>query len=254
MAFTGICRARQGGRRQTAMVPRRRSIWPHRQRRAHRKPGSWSRSRLPLGAVLAPAECACVLREHLRFWHLAITNGGRVRCAAGSVQSDNDRSEDKSSAESFAPGELLAEEHDPGLRGHRGGGVVHVGAFAYSPFDLRCGTCLSVALQGALRTRVVTGRCFGRRSRATPVVARNHLLSVHPRPDPWFPGSRRVSWRAGVSGVWLGGRNERSCLARRTRRNVPVPPCRGRRRRRHGCCVAPGRCRHILVPGSQRQG
>jgi hypothetical protein len=29
-------------------------------------------------AVLASAECVGVLREHFRFWHLAITNGGRA--------------------------------------------------------------------------------------------------------------------------------------------------------------------------------
>src|SRR5207344_1426350 len=37
---------------------------------------------------------------------------------------------------------------------------------------------------------------------------------------PW------VGWRAGVGGVWLGGRNERSCLAGRPQRcsGVAVPP------------------------------
>src|SRR5882724_11678028 len=60
---------------------------------------------------------------------------------------------------------------------------------------------------------------------------------------PAFPRVRspRVGWRAGVGGVWLGGRNERSCRAGRPQRGVPVPPCRSRRCRRHGCCVAPGR-------------
>jgi NAD(P)-dependent dehydrogenase (short-subunit alcohol dehydrogenase family) len=32
----------------------------------------------PPGAVLAPAECACVLREHLRFGHLAVMSGSRA--------------------------------------------------------------------------------------------------------------------------------------------------------------------------------
>jgi hypothetical protein len=35
-------------------------------------------------------------------------------CAAGSVQGNDDRSQDEGRAESFAPGELLAEEHYPG--------------------------------------------------------------------------------------------------------------------------------------------
>jgi hypothetical protein len=37
-----------------------------------------AQGQLPLAAVLAPAECACVLRKHLRFRHLAITNRGRA--------------------------------------------------------------------------------------------------------------------------------------------------------------------------------
>jgi hypothetical protein len=68
------------------------------------------------------------------------------------------------------------------------------------------------------------------------------------------PGFRVPPGRL-TGGRWcrLAGRlYVRSRLAKRTRRDVPVPLCHGRRRR-HGCCVAPGRCRHILVPGSPWQ-
>jgi hypothetical protein len=79
------------------------------------------------------------------------------------------------------------------LIGHRDGGGVHVGAFAYGPFELRCGICFSVALQGARRARVVTGRCLGLRSgrrQYSPEPSGQWRRSlIKPRPGPWFPGS-----------------------------------------------------------------
>src|SRR6266851_6607283 len=47
------------------------------------------------------------------------------------------------------------------------------------PIDLRGGTCLSVALRGARRARGNHWPVLWSAVRATPVLARNHRLSVH---------------------------------------------------------------------------
>jgi hypothetical protein len=57
------------------------------------------------------------------------------------VQGDDDRGEDEGCAESFAPAELLAEEHDPGQHGD-GGVDVGVGGDCgfYLPRSAAIGT------------------------------------------------------------------------------------------------------------------
>ena len=45
----------------------------------------------------------------------------------------------------------------------------------------------------------------------------------------------------GVNGVLLGGRVSAHAWPGDRSAAFPVPPCRSRRCRRHGCCVAPGR-------------